>query len=47
MKDIEKITCDSFSVFCDLMLVNIALQRSHEFITVLLNDKSDELLGHH
>lgn len=47
MKNVEKITCNGFSVFRNLTLVNAALQRGHKFIAVLLNDKSDELLGHH
>ena len=45
VEDIEKFTCNSFSVFRNLMLVNIALERSHKFVTVLFNDKSNELLG--
>lgn len=46
-KDVEKIACNGFSVFRNLMLVDISLQRGHKFVAVLFNDKSDELLGHH
>lgn len=45
VEDVEKITCNGFSVFRDLTLVDATLQRDHEFVAVLFNDKSDELLA--
>ena len=44
MKNIEQVTRDCFPILGDLMFIDTTLQRHEQFIAVLLNNKSNELL---
>jgi len=44
VKNVEQITRDSFPVLGNLIFINTTLQSHDQFIAVLLNYKSNELL---
>lgn len=44
MKNIEKITCDGFTVFCHFGFINGALECRKKLVAILFDNKADQLL---
>ena len=44
MQDVEKISGDNLAILRSLLFIEIALQRHDQFITILLDHKSNQLL---
>lgn len=44
VKDVEEITCDGLTFFCNFMFINGAMERRKKLIAILFNNKANQLL---